>query len=188
MVQNVTIIWDVNVNNLVISKLVDTNNNSTYLIEYLGEVTTPLVLTLSKVSEYIKTFKDKGGEKNKNNKLLFLSTDNDKLLEKYKNIWTKIEDLINIEVDVLPVYDNKYVKTNIRTYGNKVHNNFQGLNIPEDGVECKFFTVISIDLLLVYDNKYYLQVYLDICDYKIVNNQIIDYLDDSLFFIFINKS
>ena len=43
MVQNVTIIWEVNVNNLVISKLVDTNNNSTYLIEYLGEVTTPLV-------------------------------------------------------------------------------------------------------------------------------------------------
>ena len=59
MVQNVTIIWDVNVNNLVISKLVDTNNNSTYLIEYLGEVTTPLVLTLPKVSEYIKTFKIK---------------------------------------------------------------------------------------------------------------------------------
>ena len=134
MVQNVTIIWEVNVNNLVISKLVDTNNNSTYLIEYLGEVTTPLVLTLPKLSEYIKTFKDKGGEKKKNNKLLSLSTDNDKLLEKYKNIWTKIEDLINIEVEVLPVYDNNYVKTDIRTYGNKVHNNFQGLNIPEDGV------------------------------------------------------
>ena len=134
MVQNVTIIWEVNVNNLVISKLVDKNNNSTYLIEYLGEVTTPLVLTLPKLSEYIKTFKDKGGEKKKNNKLLSLSTDNDKLLEKYKNIWTKIEDLINIEVEVLPVYDNNYVKTDIRTYGNKVHNNFQGLNIPEDGV------------------------------------------------------
>ena len=134
MVQNVTIIWEVNVNNLVISKLVDTNNNSTYLIEYLGEVTTPLVLTLPKLSEYIKTFKDKGGEKKKNNKLLSLSTDNNKLLEKYKNIWTKIEDLINIEVEVLPVYDNNYVKTDIRTYGNKVHNNFQGLNIPEDGV------------------------------------------------------
>ena len=134
MVQNVTIIWEVNVNNLAISKLVDTNNNSTYLIEYLGEVTTPLVLTLPKLSEYIKTFKDEGGEKKKNNKLLSLSTDNDKLLEKYKNIWTKIEDLINIEVEVLPVYDNNYVKTDIRTYGNKVHNNFQGLNIPEDGV------------------------------------------------------
>ena len=91
-------------------------------------------MTLPKLSEYIKTFKDKGGEKKKNNKLLSLSTDNDKLLEKYKNIWTKIEDLINIEVEVLPVYDNNYVKTDIRTYGNKVHNNFQGLNIPEDGV------------------------------------------------------
>ena len=48
----------------------------------------------------------------------------DKLLEKHKNIWTKIEDLKKIELDALPVYDNKYIKTNIRTYGNKVYTNF----------------------------------------------------------------
>ena len=29
--------------------------------------------------------------------------DNKKLLEKYKTIWTKIEDLENIELNVLPV-------------------------------------------------------------------------------------
>ena len=53
--------------------------------------------------------------------------------------------------------------------------------MPEDGVECKSFTVISIDSLLVYDSKYYLQVYLDNCAYKVVDNQRIDYLDDNLF-------
>ena len=43
-----------------------------------------------------------------------------RLLEKYKAIWTKIEDLKNIELNALPVYDDKYIKTKIRTYKEKV--------------------------------------------------------------------
>ena len=43
------------------------------------------------------------------------------------------------------------------------------------------FTIISIDSLLLYEDKYYLQVYLDYCAYKVVNTQMIDYLDENLF-------
>ena len=39
----------------------------------------------------------------------------------------------------------------------------------------------SFDSLLVYENEYYLQVYLDNCAYKIVNKQMIDYLDENVF-------
>ena len=39
----------------------------------------------------------------------------------------------------------------------------------------------TIDSLLVYNMKYYLQVHLDNSAYKIINNQMIDYLDDNLF-------
>ena len=46
--------------------------------------------------------------------------DDGKLLEKYKAIWTKIEDLKSTEVNTLPVYDDRYKKTKIRTYGDKV--------------------------------------------------------------------
>ena len=42
---------------------------------------------------YFKTFKDKSRDKNKNNKLMSLLIDDNKPLEKYKTIWTKIEDL-----------------------------------------------------------------------------------------------
>ena len=45
------------------------------------------------MNKYVKTFKDKGGDKNKNNKLMSLCKNDDKLLEKHKNIWTKTEDL-----------------------------------------------------------------------------------------------
>ena len=53
--------------------------------------------------------------------------------------------------------------------------------MPDDNIECKSFTIISIDSLLVYENKYYLQVYLDNCAYEIVNKQMTNYLNDSLF-------
>ena len=43
-------IWDVNVDNIVISKLFKTKTNSKYSIGYLGKVIRPLVLILPKMS------------------------------------------------------------------------------------------------------------------------------------------
>ena len=106
--------------------------------------------------------------------------DDEKLLEKYKAIWTKIEDLKNTKLNALPVHDDRYIKTKIRTYSTKVHTNFCGLNMPDD-IECASFTVTSIEYLLVYDNKYHLQVYLDNSAYKTVSKQMTDYLDENLF-------
>ena len=47
-----------------------------------------LVLILPKLSEYIKTFKVEDGGKDKNNKLMFFSINDENLLEKYRAIWT----------------------------------------------------------------------------------------------------
>ena len=101
------------------------------------------------MSGYVKTFK----VEYKNSKLMSFHIDDEKLLEKYKTNWTKIEDLKDIELNALPVYDDRYIKTKMRTYGNKVYTNFHGLNVLEDDIECEFFTVISIDSLLVYESK-----------------------------------
>ena len=125
---------------------------------------------------YVKTFKVKEGD----NKLMSLCINDEKLSEKYKAISTKIEDLKNIELNALSVYDNGYMKTKIRICGDKIYTKFRGLNVPEDDIECKFFTVISIDSLLVCDKKYYLQVYLNNCTYKTVKKQMTDYLDENL--------
>ena len=50
--------------------------------------------------------------------------------------------------------------------------------MQEDGVECKSFTIVSIDSLLVHENKYELIVYLDNFANKIVNTEILDFLDN----------
>ena len=81
-------ILDVDVDNIVISKLVKTRTNSKYLIGYLDITVRLLVLIIPKMTGYVKTFKVKEG----NNKLMSFRIDGEKLLEKYKAIWTKIED------------------------------------------------------------------------------------------------
>ena len=45
---------DVDVDNKVLSEVVQTNNNSKYLIEYLDKVMRSLVLILPKMSGYVK--------------------------------------------------------------------------------------------------------------------------------------
>ena len=83
-------------------------------------------------SQHFKTFKVKEGEKVKNNKLMSFRKDGENLLEKYKAIWTKAKDLKDIELNDLPVYGKRYIKTKIRTYSNKVYTNFGGLDLLKD--------------------------------------------------------
>ena len=56
--------------------------------------------------------------------------DDDKLLEKYQTIRTKIEDLQSIELNPFPVCKDRYIKTKIVMYGDNVYTYFRGLNVP----------------------------------------------------------
>ena len=60
---------------------------------------------MPKISGYVKKTK----VEDKINKLVSFLIDDDMLLEKYKSIWTKIEYLRNIELNALPVYDDKCI-------------------------------------------------------------------------------
>ena len=104
---------------------------SKHLNGYLDKVIRSLVLILLKMSEYVKTFRVEDEDENKNNEFMSFRRDYKKLLEEKKNIWTKIEDLNNTELNDLPFYDDKYIKTKIKTFGDKVYTNFRGLNVPE---------------------------------------------------------
>ena len=74
--------------------------------------------------------------------------DDKKLLEKYKTNWTKFENLKNIELNALPFFYDRYIKSKIQAHGYKVYNNFRGLNLLEDEIECESFTVICFDSLV----------------------------------------
>ena len=53
-------LWDINVEDIAISKSIETITNSKYLIGYLDKPIRPLVLIVPKMSAYVKTFKVKG--------------------------------------------------------------------------------------------------------------------------------
>ena len=103
-------ICDVNLDNIVISKVVKTKINSMYLIVYLDKDIRPLVLIIPRMSGYVKTF----NIEDKINKSMSFRINGEKLLEKYKAILTNIEDLKNVNVIqsfLLILY--LYMKTNI---------------------------------------------------------------------------
>ena len=62
---------------------------------YLDKIVRPLVLRLSKMIGYVKIFKVNFGNKDKSNKLVSFCLDDKNLSEKYKTIWTKVDDLKN---------------------------------------------------------------------------------------------
>ena len=82
---------------------------------YLDEAIRPLVFITPKMSGYVKPFKLKDGDKERSNKLMSFCIDDEKIFKKYKAIWTRNDDLKNSELNALPIYDDRYIKTNVRT-------------------------------------------------------------------------
>ena len=63
------------------------------------------------MSGYLKSLKVKDGDKDEKNKLMSFRIDDEKLLEIYRTIWTKTEELKKNNLNALPVYDDRDMKT-----------------------------------------------------------------------------
>ena len=71
----------------------------------------PLCIVLPQVSGYIKYFE------NVRKKMSFKIEDEDMYL-KYSEIWNKIKSILNIKFHSQPIYDDKYIKTKVKTFNN----------------------------------------------------------------------
>ena len=73
------------------------------------------------------------------NKAMSFKVIDKKLLKKYTKIWGKISSLIGKEFESEPVEgDNDiYIKTKIKSHGDKVNTNFQGKEIPKESASYK---------------------------------------------------
>ena len=88
-----------------------------------------------------------------------------KLSKKYNKIWGRVSSLMNIEFDSEPVYgdNDKYMKTKIKSYGDKVNTNFQNKKIPKENVPYKCLSLILLDSVITANKKYYKQTFVDEC-------------------------
>ena len=79
---------------------------------------------------------------------------------KYTKIWNKFKKLQGTKFHSQPIYDNKYIKTKVKTFSSMINTFFLGSKIPYIGA-------IYIHFVLKVDKKNYPQVYLEQCKYKI---------------------
>ena len=112
-----------------------------YLIEYNdNDVIRPLCIKLPQMIGYVKRFVSK--------KTISLKASDNKLLEKYTKIWEKVSCLVNIKFDSEPIYgyNDQYIKTTIKLYGDKVNTNSQGKKVPKGNASYKCLSLIMLDL------------------------------------------
>ena len=84
------------------------------------------------MTEYVKCF-------DSNKRISFKVTDNN-LLEKYAEICRRVNNLVNINFDRKPVYGDvdKYLKTKIKMYKDRVNTKFQGKEVPKENASYKY--------------------------------------------------
>ena len=96
----------------------------------------------------------------KNSKYMNHLVKDEKILKKYLKIQNKIRSLTKKELNCEPIYNDKYIKTKIKIYNDKVYTNFQHNKIPEDNKYCACLSVILLDSIFVNSNKeYYPQIF-----------------------------
>ena len=150
-----------------------------YLCGYLNnDAIQPLCVILPQMHGCIKYFDDGG-------KNMTFVTDNEKVYDKYNEIWEVIRKLLKVKFAVNPIRDDKYLEAKLKIF-NKINkttfnddNNKN--NIPTERSNYNCIPAIDIDSVLKIDNKRaYPQAYLEQCKYKLKRRKIVNYIDDEI--------
>ena len=62
-------------------------------------------------------------------------------------------------------YDDKCIKTKIKTYSDSIITNFHNKKMPKQKVPCKCLSIIMLDSVIESDKKYYPRTLLEECKY-----------------------
>ena len=151
-----------------------------YLCGYLNnDVIQPLCVILPQMNGYIKYFDNDG-------KNMTFVMDNEKVYDKYNEIWEVIRKLLKVKFTVNPVRDDKYLVAKLkifnrinRTTFNNNNNNNNNILIERNHYIC--IPAIDIDSVLKIDNKRaYPQAYLEQCKYTLKKRKIVSYINDEI--------
>ena len=163
----------VNTNNIVISYKVKQNNDTyKYFIGYSHDdgVIKPLCIVLPQMSGYIKHFENGG-------KNVSFKIEDEYGYLKYNEISNKIKSILNVKFHSQPIYDDKYIKTKVKTFNNSINTLFSRDEIPKERICYVYISAICIDLVLRRDKKNSPQVYLEQCKYKIKKKELVSCID-----------
>ena len=165
----------VNVDQVVVSdKFKHSDEGFKYFIAYQGgEIVKLLCIILPQMSEYIKYFEN--GGKN----MSFFIKDGE-VWEKYEQIWKVIKNKLSIKFYSKPVYDQKYLKANVREFDGVIKTNFLGNDTPKENMHYTCIACITIDSVMRIDKKNHPQVYLEECKYRVKKIQMSRFINTEL--------
>ena len=110
---------------------------------------------------YIKYFEDDG-------KNISFVTDDEKVYEKYNEIWEVVRKLLKVKFTVSPIRDDKYVIAKLKIFNGINRTTFTDNAIPIERNHYTCIPAIDIDSVLKIDNKRaYPQAYLEQCKHKL---------------------
>ena len=94
----------------------------------------------------------------------------------------KVSNLVNIESDSEHVYggNDKYIKTKIKMYEDKLTTNFQGKEVPKENVSYDCLSLIILDSVIRVNKKCYPQTLLEECKYNIKKHKRDNFINDDL--------
>ena len=126
----------------------------------------------SKMNAYRRDF-------NKTKCMSFLIKD-ERLRENTMKLRKKVSNIIKKEFDSELVYNEKYLKTKIKSYNGKIYTNFHNNKILKEGSQCIFLSVLLVESVYKEDKNYYPQVFLEECKYVAKEEKMYKLITDNI--------
>ena len=123
----------------------------------------------------IKYFDDGG-------KNMSFVTDDEKVYEKYDEIWNVVKGLLKLKFTASPIRDDKYILAKLKIFRKKYITAFNNNNniVPIEKNNYICIPVIDIDSVLKIDKKVYPQAYLEECKYKLKKRKLVSFIDSEI--------
>ena len=108
-------------------------------------------------------------------------TDDEKIYEKYNEIWEVIRNLFKADFTVGPVRDDIYLVAKLKIFNKINRTTFNDNNhIPIERNYYIYIPSIDIDSVLKIDKRVYPQAYLEQCKYKLKKRKHVNFIDDEI--------
>ena len=107
-------------------------------------------------------------------------TDDEKVYEKYNEIWEVIRNFLKIDFTVNPVRDNIYLVAKLKIFNkiNKTTFTNNAILMEKNNYIC--IPAVDIDSVLKIDKRLYPQAYLEQCKFKLKKRKIVNYINDEI--------
>ena len=108
-------------------------------------------------------------------------TDDEKVYNKYNEIWEVIRKLLKVKFTVNPVRDDRYLVAKLNIFNKVNRTTFTNDFIPFERHHYNCIPVIDIDSVLKIDNKRaYPEAYLEQCKYKLRKRRVVNFIDNEI--------